>query len=224
MESSKECENDSADILFDERNQTDRGSALTYYPYSRTAAVAYAAAWYDGVNPTFGAASQDCQSFASQVVWKGLGGYSTTSAPVVYDSVQPSSNSRLWQHNNYYSGQTPSFMGWHWDNVDGFFWLINTSSSSFEGPQGNIFYNLNYATEGDIIAYDKESTNPTIGELDHAMVVTDTTGNFGSRNVADIFIAAHNYVTTSAYEALNDYTNYGEAHFVTARITGGYYY
>ena len=76
-----------------------------------------------------------------------------------------------------------------------------------------------------MIAVDWSSTSPSIGTLDHAMVVTDVTGSFGSRDTDDIFIAAHNNQTTSAYQSLDDYTGYkSEPHFATAHITGGYYY
>lgn len=221
-----ESENISSDVA-DVNLYSTRVIPPTYYSYSRSAAVDYAEDWYNGVNSVFGQASDDCQNFASQVVWKGLGGYSTTGAPVVYDSTYGSSNIRLWQHNNYYTGHTTEITGygWHWDNVDGFFWQINTSTNLVEGPYGSVNFNLNYATEGDVIAYDADSTNPTIGTLDHAMVVTDVTGTYGSRDTGDIFIAAHNNPTSSAYQSLDDYTGYkSEPHFATAHITGGYYY
>lgn len=203
------------------------GEPLYYYSYSRSDAVEYAEEWYDGVNSVFGEAGDDCQNFASQVLWAGLGADSTTGPPVVYDSTYGSSYIRLWQHNNYYIGHTTEATGygWHWDNVDGFFWLVNTSTSQVEGPYGSVYFNLNYATEGDVIAVDWSSTSPSIGTLDHAMVVTDVTGSFGSRDTDDIFIAAHNNQTTSAYQSLDDYTGYmSESHFATAHITGGYYY
>lgn len=207
---------------------TTRGVPLMYYSYSRSDAVEYAEDWYDGVNPVFGQASEDCQNFASQVVWAGLGAGSTTALPVVYDSTYGSTNVRLWQHNNYCESQTSSAVkgyGWHWDNVDGFFWQIDTSSNLVEGPYGTVKFNLDCATEGDVIAIDTSSTSPSIGTLDHAMVVTEVTGTYGNRDTDDIFIAAHNDETSSAYQSLDDYTGYkSESHFATAHITGGYYY
>lgn len=133
---------------------------------------------------------------------------------------------RLWQHNNYVtteSGDVTKGYGWHWDNVNGFFHLINTSSSTNIGPYGKIYYNLDYASIGDVIAYGATSNPISIGSLDHAMVVTNVTGSSGSRNPNNIFISAHNSQTSSAYQALTDYLNKSKSHFATARIYGGYY-
>lgn len=206
--------------------------ANNYWTYSSSLAIAYAEDWYDGVNQQFGAATQDCQNFASQVVWAGLGGEVGTGAPhlttypTIYSSTYGSTLPRLWQHNNYtsteYLDATKGY-GWHWDNVNGFFHLINSSSSTNMGPYGRLYYNLNYASTGDVIAYNTGSETPALGNLDHAMVVTSVTGTSGSRNPSDIFIAAHNGQTSSAFQALDDYTLYSETHFATARIYGGYY-
>ncbi len=64
---------------------------------------------------------------------------------------------------------------------------------------------MNCATEGDVIEVVLYSTNPTIGTLDHAMVVTDTTGTYNYRDPDEIFIAAHNDETQTAYQSLDDY-------------------
>lgn len=218
-------------IIVDTTDVLRSDPSMTAFSYSRSKAVSYAENWYDGVHSSFGAASEDCQNFASQCVWAGLGGDISspdlTDLPVVYSSTYGTTYERVWQHNNYCSSHTTSSTGngWHWDNVDGFFWLISTSSHLVQGPNGFVAFNLNYADEGDVIAVDWSSTNPSLGTLDHAMVVTNTTGSSGSRNPDNIFIAAHNSQTSSAYQSLNDYTGYkSESHFATANVSRGYYY
>jgi hypothetical protein len=203
-------------------------SSYSILSYSTSLAVEYAEEWFNGINPDFGNASADCQNFASQCVWAGFGGNEgsgaphLTGTPVVYDSTYGSSNSRLWQHNNFYDGHN-GVIDWHWDYVTGFSNYIDSSYYGIQGPFGAVVFNLNYANEGDVIDIDWDSTSPTLNTLNHAMFVTEVTGSFGSRNPDNIFIAAHNSTTNSAYMPLVDYTSSSESHFVTVRIFWGYY-
>lgn len=188
----------------------------------------YAERYFATINPTFGKASADCQNFASQCVWAGLGGESKGSIkvpPVVYDSVYGSSNQRLWQHNNY-SQTAPYGYGWNWDHVDGFAWLIDSAvSANGVGPYGWVnFGTLAYAEPGDVIIWDTGGA-PALGNLDHAMVVTKVSGTSGSRTINNIYICAHNDPTDFASEPLVDYAYSGMTgqYFANCRIFGGYY-
>ena len=101
--------------------------------------------------------------------------------------------------------------------------MIEVSNFSSEGPYGNTHYgNLDYAAVGSVIAYTTSSVADNYN-LTHAMYVTDVTGNVGSRGVSNIWIAAHNSNTDSAYMPLTEYTSKTEAQFATSVIAGGYY-
>ena len=73
-----------------------------------------------------------------------------------------------------------------------------------------------------MIAYTTENVADDYN-LSHAMYVTDVTGTVGSRGVSNLWIAAHNSNTSSAYMPLTDYTSKREAQFATSVIGWGYY-
>lgn len=212
----------------DSKEDSAVSTPLSSWTYNRDLAVTYAANWYNGVNSTFGSNTEDCQNFASQCVWAGFGGQSKGSikvSPVVYDSTYGSTNSRLWEHNNYYvtNPSDSNGYGWYWDNVDGFAYYIDKSTSTSKGPYGYLYCgNLDSADKGDVIAWDTNG-RPACGTLDHAMVVTKVTGTSGARGTSNFFIAAHNHDTNSAYEALVDYASYPESDYATVRIARATY-
>lgn len=219
--------------LVGEKNSLVTSSAPAYFwTYNRSAAANYAGRYYNGVNPLFGTASDDCQNFASQCIWAGLKeSTNITVPPVVYDSTHPSSNPRLWQHNNSCTG-APYGSGWYWDNVNGFFYLINSSVvANGVGPYGWAnFGNVDYADVGDLISYADQPVSAQnnwnlLGHMLHCMVVTKVTGTSGSRGLSDMFISAHNNPTSSAQEPLSQYApgHPTETWWSTARITGGQY-
>lgn len=74
----------------------------------------------------------------------------------------------------------------------------------------------------DPISY-TNATTPTETNLAHAMFVTEVTGSVGSRTRSNIWIAAHNSNTTSAYMPLVDYSSKLDSQYVTSLISCGYY-
>lgn len=213
--------------------------AKTLYKWDYNASIAkqYAEAHYNDYSDDYFSYSstENCQNFASQCVWAGLGGSlsNLTSYPVVYDSTYGSSNDRLWQNYNYYvNGSIDYRMQWAWDNVNGFARLIHDSSIYEEGPYGWLHWNtLNYAEVGDVI-WIEYSGDPyytsTYVNLDHAMVVLEVDGTASSRDIIDITeIAAHtlhSYTEESLSAYLARLCNQADSsYFAVARIRGAYY-
>lgn len=217
------------------QEQTAEPDVLTVYKttaYSSSAAISYAAKYYNKTNSLFGASDANCQNFASQCVWAGLlagcnnaAGTSTTALPAVSMSYTGSNSKNVWCRNQYttYYGDK-YYLNWAWDNVNGFLKLILISDHSISGPQGYYWYGLANACAGDVISWDTAATrNVDNGDYEHSMFVTKANGTYGSRGVGDLFIAANTNPTTSAYQPLASYTSLSASYFATAHITGGYY-
>ena len=200
----------------------------TYYP---NVAVSYAAAYFNSVNSLFGSASADCQNFASQCVWAGLrGSYSTatstTTYPAVSSSVVGKSKKYVWARNDYSNAYSTSAFNWSWDNAAGFAKMIEESSASTYGPYGNTYYqSLDYAQKGSVITINWQGSATSASTLDHAMFVTKvkSSATSGSINRSDLYIAAHNSNTQSAYQPLLDYSSYPETYYSTSVIWSGKY-
>lgn len=215
-----------------EKENKDTAAPMATYQttsYSPSAAVRYAAKYYNKTNSLFGASAANCQNFASQCVWAGLlsgcggSGTSTTAFPAVSTAWTGSDSENVWcrnQYTTYYGGS--DWLNWAWDNVNGFMKLIWISDHT--GPQGYYWYGLEKACVGDVIIWDTTGTRSvTDGTFQHAMVVTRATGTYGSRTVSNLCVAANTSPTTSAYMSLAQYGNYSSSCFATAHITGGYY-
>lgn len=104
--------------------------------------------------------------------------------------------------------------------------MIENSSTATEGPFGNTHYgNLKYADVGDVIHIKWSGGTVTeTSTLDHAMFVTQATGNVGSRTASNLKIAANSSHTNTAYESLLVYTGgYSDSSFSTSVISAGYY-
>lgn len=213
-----------------------RSATLYRWTYDTNAGVEHAKKYYNSSDPRFGEADQDCTNFTSQCVWVGLGGTgSKTDLPALSrdylsTSTDPSNPNGQQFPNLWCRGWNSTFYpseyykrNWTWDNVRGFTNMIEESSSLTEGPFGNTHYgNLDYAAIGSVIAYTTENVADDYN-LSHAMYVTDVTGTVGSRGVSNLWIAAHNSNTSSAYMPLTDYTSKREAQFATSVIGWGYY-
>ncbi len=116
-------------------------STLYQWTYNTTKAVNYAKSYYNTSNSVFGyTSSNDCQNFASQCVWAGLGGSgsSSTARPAVSTALVGSSAFNVWcrnQSTTYWQNIDWRY-DWSWDNVSGFMNLMLNSTSSAEGPYG----------------------------------------------------------------------------------------
>lgn len=200
------------------------------WTYDTADAVAYAVDHYDDTsNSVFGFNSgNDCQNFASQCVWAGLGGSGTDkkARPAVSTTLVGSSAFNVWcagQSTTYYSSST-YWLNWAWDNVRGFSKLMVASTSTAEGPYGNAYYSsgVQNAEVGNVLTVDWDGA-PAQDTLDHAMFVTSVTGTYGSRDKTNVKIAAHTSPTNSAYQTVSSYTSEPIASFGRAAIWNGYY-
>lgn len=116
---------------------------------------------------------------------------------------------------------------WTWDNVQGFFKLMEESRINAAGPYGNAFYTnaVAFAQVGNVLAIDYGGA-PAVNTLDHAMFVTAVTGTVGERAKYDVMVAAHTAHTETAYQTIAEYratAKCSTACFARARIYGGYY-
>lgn len=205
-------------------------TALNRWTYSSSDAITYATNHYsDTSNSVFGFTSgNNCQNFASQCVWAGLGGSgsSTSSRPAVSTSVAGNSGQNVWQRNvatTCYSSDT-YWLNWTWDNTRGFANMMKESRTTLEGPYGNTQYSgyFGYTSEGNVLEVDWEGA-PARDTLDHAMFVTQVSGTSGSRTTSQVKIAAHTSATNSAYQTLSSYTSAPASSFARVVINSGYY-
>lgn len=187
---------------------------LNRWTYSASKAVTYAADHYrDTSNTVFGfTAGDNCQNFASQCVWAGLGGSGTSTAarPAVSASVAGSNGTNLWRRgvSTTYYPDDKYWLNWTWDNASGFANMIKNSQLTKEGPYGNTQYAgyFGYIDKGNVLEVDWNGS-PARDTLDHAMFVTQVSGTSGSRTKSQVKIAAHTSPTNSAYQTLSSYTS-----------------
>lgn len=162
-------------------SQVSSTTSMYEWIYRPADAVAYAVDHYsDTSNSVFGFTSDNnCQNFASQCVWAGLGGSGTdkTARSAVPTSRVGSNAFNVWcrgQSTTYYSNY---LYNWSWDNICGFFKLILASTSTDEGPYGYSYYTngVQYAAVGNVLGVDWDGS-PSSTTLDHAMFVTQVNG------------------------------------------------
>lgn len=222
----------SVDIVGNEEFIVPAATGLNKWTYSTSDAVDYAVAHYKDNSKDdniFGfSKDRDCQNFASQCVWAGLGGSgsSTSARPAVSASVAGSDGPNLWQRNvatTCYSSNT-YWLNWTWDNVRGFANMMVESHSTREGPHGNTQYSgkFGYANIGNVLIVDWDGS-PSRDTLDHAMFVTEVSGSSGSRTTSQVKVAAHTSPTNSAYDTVANYTGMSASAFARVVINQGYY-
>lgn len=204
-------------------------SGLYRWNYYTSDAVAYAKAHFNNYNDSvFGSHPSDCQNFASQCVWAGLGGSGSdkTARPAVPTSRVGTNAFNVWCNNQATTYYKKNILNFAWDNVDGFMKLISASTSSTEGPFGDVSYSnaLQNASVGDVLAV-RWSGGASEGNMDHAIFVTEVSGRYGSRTKSDIKIAAHTDDSDTAYMPLADYvgSKYGSKNFGRSCVFCGYY-
>lgn len=102
--------------------------------------------------------------------------------------------------------------------------MMKVSTSTLEGPFGNTQYSgcFGYTSAGNVLEGDWEGA-PARDTLDHAMFVTEVSGNSGSRTTSQVKIAAHTSATNSAYQTLSSYTDTASSAFARVVILRGYY-
>lgn len=183
---------------------------LMSWRYSVADAVSYAENHYDDTsNSVFGfTRDNNCQNFASQCVWAGLGGRGTSASdrPAVSNKMVESNSFNLWERGNGIKYYSEFQLNWSWDNVSGFANLIKKSTTSTEGPYGTTYYSngIQNAKTGIVLSMTR-GASPNRTNLSHAMFVTDVSGRYGSRTKSDVKIAAHTSPTNSAYMSVASY-------------------
>ena len=203
-------------------------TSLSRWTYSTKKAVEYAVAHYaDTENSVFGFTSgNDCQNFASQCVWAGLGGSgsSTSARPAVSKSVAGAAAPNVWQRDVATSCYDEYKYNWTWDNVNGFANMMKVSTTLKEGPFGNTQYSGYFANTdvGNVLIIDWGEA-PAKGTLDHAMFVTGVEGTAGSRTTSQVKIAAHTSPTNSAYQVLSKYCSSPASAYARIIVDSGYY-
>lgn len=201
-------------------------SSLYTWKYNADDAVEYAETYYKDANPLFGENDADCQNFVSQCVWAGLGGTKVKSAPSVSIDMVGKESNKIWCHNQFSSCYSDYRYNWAWDNVVGFFHLLEISSPETVGPYGNTYVSnaLKYARAGDPLFVNTNGGAATVTNINHAMFITDVQGTYGDRTPSDIFIAAHNQPTDTAYQTLSEYLPGSLAKsYARATMICGYY-
>lgn len=165
-------------------------------------------------NPLFPFFVADCQNYASQCVWAGLGGFSTSSMinsasrPMVNANLT-SDSSRQWYITigNGYSGT--------WTVVGTFAEHVANGSPLKLGLFGSKYSGVANARVGDVIQIrDIDKTS-----YYHSYVVVRVTGTEGSRKYGDIFVCSH---TTDRAETALSLLSY-ESAFRTIRVNGVVY-
>lgn len=181
-------------------------NVLMYINPSKVAS--YAASYYYSYNLKFIYYDEDCQNFASQCLWYGLGG--VDSSANVSAGLLPMINGggRAWYNN----GSSASSS---WISCTSFGNYIYASGSNTIGPTGSIYSGIQYAKVGDLIQYSKNNDST----YNHVYIVNAVTGTYGSRTPANIFVSAHSsniYNTPLLSVYKEDYT-YRTLHII------GYY-
>ena len=219
----------SIDAVDDGQEKELTATALYRWEYSVPDAVAYAVAHVtDTSNSVFGfTTGSNCQNFASQCVWAGLGGAgtSTSARPAVSQYLSGANAPNLWQRNQYTSYYGDSYwLNWTWDNTCGFAHMLRTSITTRIGPLGNTVYvnALPQTIAGNVLEVSWNGS-PARDTLDHAMFVTAVSGTAGNRTTSDIKIAAHTNPTNSAYQTLSSYTSVPASYYARVGILAGYY-
>lgn len=159
--------------------------------------VAYALQ-YDGSarNPNFMDCTTiggDCQNFASQCIWAGLSGETSSLSSAGTPMINPTlagSTGREWY---IFPNGTHSAS---WTSCTNFANYISSGGTTTLGLYGHIFSGVLYADAGDLIQIRDSS-----GSYSHTYVVVYVTGEAGERTPADIYVSAHTY--DRAYELLS---------------------
>ncbi|MBQ1506065.1 MAG: amidase domain-containing protein, partial [Erysipelotrichales bacterium] len=172
-----------------------------YINTSRTVQYAdWYATSYNSKFPSYANYGGDCQNFASQCVWYGLGGTDTVAkisshaVPMVYSG----SNAIKWYCGNTYWDYDPLK---HWTVVGDFQDMIADSTSGQNGLYGTVWFGYQYASVGDVLQVDFDAD----GSYDHSYVVVAVEGTDGSRSKSQIWVSCHS--PSYSHKKLSDISN-----------------
>jgi hypothetical protein len=221
--------------VYPKQQESNIQSTMHSWTYSIADAVYYAERNYNvTLGSPFGySRGENCQNFASQCVWAGLGsGTGITALPAVSTQRAGSNARNVWCRNQSTTHYSIWWFNWAWDNVRAFFKLIDTSTIAQEGPCGFVTYGsgLNYSSPGNVLAIRWTQNGvghaATADTIHHAMFVTQVTATHGNQTASTIKIAAHSTPTNTAYDSLISYlgSEYKNAsQLARAMIWNGWY-
>lgn len=149
--------------------------------YNTESAVSYARTYGgENRNSLFPAYSSDCQNFASQCVWMGLGGVNNSTNVSNRKIPMVDGYARSW----FNGGGNHSAS---WTAVDDFANYITSATSTSVGPYGTTISGCAYARPGDIIQFSDDGG----ATYYHSVFVVLVKGTEGSRTTNQIFVSAH---------------------------------
>lgn len=152
--------------------------------YDIRTAVAYAEKYALSYNPLFFSykgLGGDCQNFASQCVWAGLGGKNTAEAIDLKLPPMVRTGPRAWYQNN----TTDHDPFGRWIAVQPFADYIFSSQPGSPGPVGTVTDGLANAATGDMIQLSDGN------KWFHTYFVVAHTGAPGKRTTRDLWVSAH---------------------------------
>lgn len=166
-------------------------------------------------NPLFPNFSADCQNYASQCLWYGLGGSSTQTAisnayePMIGPDVT-SNAERQW-----YMKGTSAYSR-SWAGTISFGNHVADSNATGVGLHGAIYEGVANAQVGDIIQIGETDDEGEVSYF-HSYVVVGANGTYGSRTAKDITVCAH---TTNRTDTLLSAIYNNTYEYRTIHITG----
>ena len=148
--------------------------------------------------------SGDCQNFASQCLWYGFGGVLDEEAIDGKAYPMIASGSRAWH---------PAVTSWTF--VPTFESYMEDGGYDQSGPYGFLHYgDLGNTMMGDIILVNWEG-EASSGSQDHAYIVTEVTGAYGSREMSNIRVSAHTNLCNNEWLT---YTGQEESDFLLISV------
>ena len=202
-----------SDLSFQDALNSERSisqpMAVGYAYINNSLFMSYANTYATTYNSLFTSyAGADCQNFASQCLWYGLGGVNSSAAinALNHPMVTSGSNARKWYRNSTGTSVDPLN---HWITVESFDDMISSSGSNSIGLQGSVASGYASAGVGDIIQIDWNGD----GWYDHSVVVVLVHGYAGSRTKAQIWVCGHtDNVACMQLSAIAQGVNYRTIH------------
>lgn len=175
-----------------EQEEMIRKLNLSYTSYDRNKAKQYALEYSTFANPFnekfWFYAGVNCQNFASQAVWYGLGGEDNQQAinSKQFPMLDLGKNHERSWYQTVVRYDCPT--NWSWTGVEYFQDYMSAGGYFTVGPYGHLFSGVAWADIGDIIQVDWGATGSW---FDHAYVVVAVDGTLGSRTPSNIWVSAH---------------------------------
>lgn len=209
----QKTDNSAAIYRFGYELEANRAVGMQYVSFDSTVAVSYArlyagsarnSAFFD-YTPDY---DSDCQNYASQCVWAGLGGSNTSVNSHAVPMVD--GYNRSW-YNDLYGRHSGS-----WTDVDDFARYITSASGTSVGPYGTVISGYSKAKPGDIIQFSKDGG----ATYYHSVVVVLVKGGGDTHTADKILVSGH--TGDVANVSLSNHADMSRT-FRIVRVLGGRY-